>query len=170
MDKNQLFEDVFTRLLKVTGAKTDSALARILDIKPQSVVAARKRKQIPPGWIVAIAQEYGVTTDWLFFGAGPMRAVERFNGAGDAAGKAEKEPSVLTLQQRLEQQAEQIRGLEKQLSEAKEEILKAYRLAVEAMRAPVDAVQVPPPPRYGHSVGREEEQRKPNTQSQALHK
>lgn len=73
MDSATLFEDVLGRILDVTGANNDSALAKVLNIKPPSIAAAKKRKQIPPGWIVEISQKYDVTTDWLFFGIGEKR-------------------------------------------------------------------------------------------------
>jgi hypothetical protein len=47
-------------------------LAKALDIKPQSVGAARKREQIPSGWVEKVAVDFSVCTDWLFFGEGPM--------------------------------------------------------------------------------------------------
>lgn len=72
MEKSEKFEARWLRILACTGAKNDSALARILDILPQSVTAARKRAQIPTGWIENISEQYGVSTDWLFFGRGPM--------------------------------------------------------------------------------------------------
>lgn len=156
------FEAVFERLLFVTKAKTDSALARTLNIKPQSVVAARKRRQIPPGWLVTVAQEFNVTTDWLFFGTGPMRtapvppeAPYELNTATAASRDTATSltyPKLKELEEKLQEMESRNRELERQLAEAKDEALKAYRLAIEAMRPPVDAVQVPPPSPYGQPV------------------
>jgi len=157
------FEAVFERLLFVTKAKTDSALARTLNIKPQSVVAARKRRQIPPGWLVTVAQEFNVTTDWLFFGTGPMRSVSvppetphSVNPPEAVLSRATTTPvthsRLKELEERLQEMESRNRELECQLAEAKDEALKAYRLAIEAMRPPVDAVQVPPPSPYGQPV------------------
>lgn len=58
MEKSEKFEARWLRILACTGAKNDSALARILDILPQSVTAARKRAQIPTGWIENISEQY----------------------------------------------------------------------------------------------------------------
>jgi hypothetical protein len=170
MNDNSGFDALFERLLRVTGAKTDSALARILNIKPQSVVAAKKRRQIPPGWIIALSREYDVSADWLFFGdaaeSGPIdRGVAGGSGAGgdslcgarveglDGEEKAledrERRISSLEkdkaeLEERLADQAERIRELERQLADAKDEALEAYRLAVEVMRPPVETAHSRP--------------------------
>lgn len=73
MEKSEKFEARWLRILACTGAKSDSALARILGILPQSVTAARKRGQIPTGWIENISEQFDISTDWLFFGREPMR-------------------------------------------------------------------------------------------------
>ena len=72
MEKSEKLEDRWLRILACTGAKSDSALARILGILPQSVTAARKRAQIPTGWIENISEQFDISTDWLFFGREPM--------------------------------------------------------------------------------------------------
>ena len=72
MEEGQSFDAVIGRIMSVTHARSDSALARALDIQPQSVAAARKRQQIPPAWIVFLSQQLRVRTDWLFFGIGPV--------------------------------------------------------------------------------------------------
>lgn len=73
MQSLKSFEAKWARLLEASEAKTDSALARALEILPQSVTAARKRGQIPGGWFEKIAEQFGVSANWLFFGTGSMR-------------------------------------------------------------------------------------------------
>lgn len=73
VENNEKFRERWVRILACAGVKTDSALARVLDILPQSVTAARKRGQIPSGWIEKLSEQYGVSADWLFFGRGAMR-------------------------------------------------------------------------------------------------
>jgi hypothetical protein len=73
MDNSNSFEDKLARIYAVTGTKSDTTLAKILEIKPPSVAAARKRKQIPTGWIERIAKQFNVSADWLFFGKGEER-------------------------------------------------------------------------------------------------
>ncbi|MCW7755022.1 helix-turn-helix domain-containing protein [Desulfobotulus sp. H1] len=75
--KNQadagLFEKRLNRLKSVLKVKSESELAKILNIRPQSIAAARKRGQFPTGWIFQVAELAGVSSDWLFFGTGPVR-------------------------------------------------------------------------------------------------
>jgi transposase-like protein len=165
MNGNSGFEAQLERLLRITGVKTDSALARILNIKPQSVVAAKKRRQIPPAWVVSLAREYGVSTDWLFFGAdaagrggdsGEAKKAGAAPGlsgapnslAGEIRMRTEEERLICSLKKKqadlegcIQEQADRIRELERGLADAKDEALKAYRLAVEVMRPPVDTAQ-----------------------------
>ncbi len=103
------FDERLLRILEATGAKSDSGLARTLDIRPPSVAAARKRKQIPSGWIEKVAEGYSVKTDWLFFGIGPMRE-------GDGYGDNSEEVHLLkekiqVLQSRLQEKDDTIRVL-----------------------------------------------------------
>lgn len=163
MDNNASYEAVFERLLQVTGTKSDSALARLLEIKPQSVVAARKRRQIPPGWLVSIAKSYGVSADWLFFGKGDARPEEQNNCGKNPGQENKKTHCSQEMENLLSEREKRILELERQLAEAKEdtlkayrlvvdaqhETLKAYRLAVGALQPAVEEVQAPPPPHYG---------------------
>lgn len=95
MKKSEKFEARWLRILACTGAKNDSALARVLGILPQSVTAARKRAQIPTGWIENISEQYGVSTDWLFFGRGPMRLSAASEQNQDEAQNAARTPEAV---------------------------------------------------------------------------
>ena len=102
------------RILEATGAKSDSGLARTLDIRPPSVAAARKRKQIPSGWVEKVAEGYNVKTDWLFFGSGPMRDDENY---GDRAEEiAVLKEKIQVLQSRLQEKDDTIRVLSMAIS------------------------------------------------------
>lgn len=72
MEKMNRFDEKLARIFEATQAKGDTALANILGIKPPSVAAARKRRQIPTGWVEDIAERFHISADWLFFGRGPM--------------------------------------------------------------------------------------------------
>ena len=67
------FEERLQRIMQAAGAKTDTELAKALGIKPPSVAAARKRAQIPSGWVEQIAEQSSVDADWLLFGENPKR-------------------------------------------------------------------------------------------------
>jgi len=58
------------RIFTATGAKSDTALAKILEIQPPSVASARKRQQLPGMWVEKVAEKYGVSAHWLLFGEG----------------------------------------------------------------------------------------------------
>lgn len=74
MDSPNSFKAKFSRIMLATAAKNESDLARILDIHPSSVGAAKKRNQIPTGWVEKVAEDFNVSSDWLFFGRGQMWA------------------------------------------------------------------------------------------------
>lgn len=68
------FDDQLARIMAASNTKTDSELARALGIKPPSVAAAKKRQQIPGGWVKKIAESCDVSADWLLFGTTGERA------------------------------------------------------------------------------------------------
>lgn len=72
MDSPKSFKAKFSRIMLATAAKNESDLARILEIHPSSVGAAKKRNQIPTGWIEKVADDFSINSDWLFFGRGQM--------------------------------------------------------------------------------------------------
>ena len=71
-----MFEQRLNRIMQALNVTNDSELARKLGIKPPSVASARKRLQIPTGWIENVSVLTNVSTDWLFFGRGPMHPGE----------------------------------------------------------------------------------------------
>lgn len=64
------FEERLQRIMQAAGSKSDSDLARTLGIQPPSIAAARKRQQIPGGWVEQIAEKCNASADWLLFGDG----------------------------------------------------------------------------------------------------
>lgn len=91
------FEARLKRVMLACAVANDSELARTLNITPPSVGTARKRLKIPSGWIEQISKKFGVSTDWLFFGEGPMKR-------GDPAPSQEaraKLPGEFTLIQKV---------------------------------------------------------------------
>ena len=83
---------VLNRLKEASGAKTGAALANALGVSHQAVYNAKKNRAVPPGWIINIAREYGVSIDWLTYGGGGVgggvkakspAAVVKLSEAGD---------------------------------------------------------------------------------------
>lgn len=114
MESSKSFEEKFSRICQVTHTNKDTALAKILDIKAPSVAAARKRQQIPTGWVEKIALKYGVSADWIFFGRGPMVAVEAEECAPvevDRLQASHMEPRIEQLERELVLEREERREL-----------------------------------------------------------
>ena len=61
-------EEIIGRLKKAANAKSDEQLATYLGISRQNIGAARKRADVPPGWICKVAELSGCSMDWLRFG------------------------------------------------------------------------------------------------------
>ena len=62
---------IIDRLKEALDAKSDGQLANYLGISRQNIGAARKREDVPTGWIYKVAELTGCSMDWLGFGKGP---------------------------------------------------------------------------------------------------
>ncbi len=69
-------EKVINRLKEALDARSDGQLATYLGISRQNIGAARKREDVPTGWIYKVAELTGCSMDWLSFGKGPKKRVE----------------------------------------------------------------------------------------------
>ncbi|MGD2270229.1 MAG: helix-turn-helix domain-containing protein [Desulfobacterales bacterium] len=69
-------EKIIGRLKEALKVKSDGQLANYLGISRQNVGAARKREDVPPGWIYKVATLTGWSMDWLRFGQGPRIRVD----------------------------------------------------------------------------------------------
>jgi len=63
-------KEIIGRLKEALGVKSDGQLANYLGIFRQNIGAARKRGDVPPGWIYKVAELTGCSMDWLCFGHG----------------------------------------------------------------------------------------------------
>lgn len=75
--------DIFERLKMASGATSDQELAVKLGLSKQSIADARSRKTVPPAWIPKAALQFGVTTDWLFWGRTPQNTNQEQSGDVD---------------------------------------------------------------------------------------
>ena len=64
-------ERIISRLKEALNVKSDGQLATYLGISRQNIGAARKREDVPTGWIYKVAEVTGCSMDWLSFGQGP---------------------------------------------------------------------------------------------------
>jgi len=78
-------ETTISRLKEALRVKSDGQMATYLGISRQNIGAARKRGDIPPGWINKVAEITGYSMDWLCFGNGPKMRVE-YDAAGSTPG------------------------------------------------------------------------------------
>ena len=69
-------EEIIGRLKEALNVRSDGELAKNLGISRQNIGAARKRDDVPPGWIYKVAEISGCSMDWLRFGQGPKVRVE----------------------------------------------------------------------------------------------
>lgn len=75
---NNSTPETLDRLLQGAGLRRDSQLAELLGVSPQAVSQARRKGRIPDGWVLKVAAQFGLSTDWIFFGkgAGPAQVTE----------------------------------------------------------------------------------------------
>ena len=78
------FEAVYARMLFAAGIRTQTELARLLDMKQASISEAKKRGSIPAEWCMRLYDSFGIRFDWQRFGTGPvydaakLEEIERF--------------------------------------------------------------------------------------------
>ncbi len=70
---NSATPETLDRLLQGAGLRRDSQLAELLGVSPQAVSQARRKGRIPDGWVLKVAAQFGLSTDWIFFGREPER-------------------------------------------------------------------------------------------------
>ena len=84
-------EKIINRLKEALNASSDGQLATYLGISRQNIGAARKREDVPTGWIYKVAALTGCSMDWLSFGKGPKIRVE-YAGADTQPGSRVASP------------------------------------------------------------------------------
>ncbi|MGD8961049.1 MAG: helix-turn-helix domain-containing protein [Desulfobacterales bacterium] len=91
-------EEVIARLKAALNVKSDGQLAKYLGITRQNIGAARKRDDVPPGWIYKVAELSGCSMDWLRFGQGPQKRVLYSMGKTPDTGELSSQDSPYRLQ------------------------------------------------------------------------
>ncbi len=91
-------EEVIERLKGALRVKSDGQLANHLGISRQNIGAARKRDDVPPGWIHKVAELSGYSMDWLRFGHGPKIRMEYSAEAAPSQGGLANPASAYKLQ------------------------------------------------------------------------
>lgn len=57
--------DIIERLTAALGLTTQAQLASSLEIKPQSIISAINRGEIPEAWLYRVAYQTGRSVEWL---------------------------------------------------------------------------------------------------------
>ncbi len=91
-------EEIIGRLKEVLDVKSDGQLAKYLGITRQNIGAARKRDDVPPGWIYKVAELSGCSMDWLRFGHGPKVRAEYTQAGSKPKGELFSQASPYKLQ------------------------------------------------------------------------
>ncbi len=91
-------EEIIGRLKQALVVKSDGQLAKYLGITRQNIGAARKRDDVPPGWIYKVAELSGCSMDWLRFGQGPRRRVAYTTGESKNTDELSSQESPYRLQ------------------------------------------------------------------------
>jgi hypothetical protein len=91
-------EEIISRLKAALGVNSDRQLAKYLGITRQNIGAARKRDDVPPGWIYKVAELSGCSMDWLRFGQGPQKRVPYSMGKTSDTGQLASQHSPYRLQ------------------------------------------------------------------------
>lgn len=72
MKEKTYHQSVMERINAITGTRTQTELAELLEIRQSSISDARRRKSIPTAWVVTLFRKLGANPDWIETGAGPM--------------------------------------------------------------------------------------------------
>ncbi len=91
-------EEIIGRLKEALDVKSDGQLAKYLGITRQNIGAARKRDDVPPGWIYKVAELSGCSMDWVRFGQGPQKRVTYAAGESQDMGEIASQESPYRLQ------------------------------------------------------------------------
>lgn len=89
---------VVHRLKQATGTSSDAALAKVLDISPQTLSSWKSRDKVPYALCVDLALREGVSLDWLLLGeGGPLRVPSRAISGSDEGGRTRLIERLLAL-------------------------------------------------------------------------
>ena len=99
-DKSIETDEIIGRLKEVLGITSDGRLANYLGISRQNIGAARKRQDVPPGWIYKVAVLTGCSMDWLRFGHGAKIRGEYSTGESYPAGQVSSPQSPFQVSRR----------------------------------------------------------------------
>ena len=123
-----MFEEKMSRILSALNVKTDSELARALNITPPSVASARQKKQVPINWIEKISKNKNISLDWLYYGLGSMHPGEAQPAGTSRPEQTQPSETASTTQcarcEKLEAKLERVEGQRDELADENRRLLK----------------------------------------------
>lgn len=94
---------VLTRLKLITGTSTDAALSLALQISPQTLSSWKGRDSTPYAICIDIAQDRGISLDWLLLGEGPILRNVATNAPDITQEGTTREHTILALWRLLDE-------------------------------------------------------------------
>jgi hypothetical protein len=79
----------------ITNSKTDTGLSSALGISPQTLSSWRGRESIPYAICINIAEQHGISLDWLLTGAGPQLRTRNLTYLSEPADNSPWETALL---------------------------------------------------------------------------
>lgn len=92
------FEAILNRMKSAINAKSDTELGSKMGLKQSAISSAKTRGQIPAAWVVSMAQDHGISADWLLTGVG-QPYVESTRGKTAADFRDRKIPQMENIRQ-----------------------------------------------------------------------
>ena len=103
---------VLLRLMSLFNVDNDSELARVLNVNRQTLASWRKRDSVPYSICINIAEERGVSLDWLLTGRGEEVEVSKVESATQSFSQADLKMLELLNQLDPEVRRDLMRGAE----------------------------------------------------------
>jgi hypothetical protein len=126
--------EIIVRLKQITATSTDSGLSERLGVSPQTLSSWKGRKRMPYSICIELAEQHGISLDWLLTGVGPMQRTPEFEGSS-----SEREQRMLAIFRTLtaaDQQFVQLMAQERQrLRDLEQRLDRLYEQASPASSA-----------------------------------
>ena len=75
------FDTVWERIRDKTDIKSLRQLAVIIGKKQPTISAAKAKGEFPAGWAYLVGNKFGLLTEWIMTGKGPVTAEEQIKGS-----------------------------------------------------------------------------------------
>lgn len=119
--------EIISRLKQITTTSTDSGLSERIGVSPQTLSSWKGRERMPYSVCIDLAEQHGISLDWLLTGVGPMKRTAELE-----ASSSEPEQRMLAIfrtltvadqqfVQQIAQERQRLRDLEQRLDKLYEQ-------------------------------------------------